>query len=108
MEVVLPKVTADILKIKGEFFNTKWCTVEPAMISHSHGQPTSYGRPLGNSPKWHFVYKRTSCEQPPVLKGHISCVTRVAAIAGFTVYSNTNNHKQSMRKSPVLKQEHLQ
>ena len=27
------------------------CTVEPAMSSHSFEQPTSYGRPLGHSPK---------------------------------------------------------
>ena len=26
-------------------------TVEPAMSSHSYEQPTSYGRPLGKSPK---------------------------------------------------------
>ena len=34
-----------------------WCTVEHGMSSHSYEQPTSYGRPLGHSPKWHFLYK---------------------------------------------------
>ena len=37
-------------------------TVESAMSSHSYEQPTSYGRPLGHSPKWHSVYKCTSYE----------------------------------------------
>ena len=32
-------------------------TVEPAMSSHSYEQPTSYGRLLGHSLKWHFLYK---------------------------------------------------
>ena len=58
-------------------------TVEPAMSSHSYEQPTSYGRPLGHSPNWHFVYKCTSHEQPPAFKGHIICVARVAAHSRF-------------------------
>ena len=51
--------------------------------SHSYEQATSYGRPLGHSPKWHFVYKCTSYELPLALKGHFSCVTRVAAHSRF-------------------------
>ena len=57
----------------------KYNIVEPAMSSHSYEQPTSYGRPLGHSPKWHFVFKCTSYEQPPAFKGHFSCVESVAA-----------------------------
>ena len=53
------------------------------MSSHSYEQPTSYGRPLGHSPKCHWVYKCTSYEQTPVLKGHIACVARVAAHRRF-------------------------
>ena len=49
---------------------------------------TSYGRPLGHFPKGHFLYKCTSYEQPPALKGHFSCVTKVAAKAGSTVSGN--------------------
>ena len=62
-------------------------TVEPAMSSHSYEQPTSYERPLGHSQKWHFLYKWTSYEQPPALKGHFSCVTRVAAHSRFNCIS---------------------
>ena len=53
--------------------------VELAMSSHSYEQPTCYGRPLGHPPKWHYVYKCTSYEQPPAFKGHFCCVARVAA-----------------------------
>ena len=35
--------------------------VESAMSSHSYEQPTSYGRSLGHSPKWHFLYN-----EPPM------------------------------------------
>ena len=48
----------------------------------------SYVRPLGHSPKWHFLYKWTSYEQPPALKSHFSCVIRVAAHSRFYCISN--------------------
>ena len=66
------------------------CTVKPAMSSHSYEQPISYGRPLGHSPKWHFVYKYTSDVQPPAIKGHFSCVARVTAHSRF--YCNVKLH----------------
>ena len=53
--------------------------VEHVMTSHSYEQPTSYGWPLGHSPKWHFLYELTFYEHPPAFKGHFSSVTRVAA-----------------------------
>ena len=64
----------------------KECTVEPAMSSHSYELPTSYGRPLGHSPKWHFLYKWPSYEQPPALKGHFSVSQGWLLIAGSTVF----------------------
>ena len=60
------------------------CTVQPAMSSHCNEQPTSYGRALGHSRKWHF-YKWTFYEQPPALKGHFSCSQGWLLIADFTV-----------------------
>ena len=60
-------------------------TVEPALSIHSFEQPTSYGRPLGHSTKWHFVYKWTSYEQPPALKGHFPVSQWWLLISGSTI-----------------------
>ena len=60
-------------------------TVEPAMSSHSYDQTTYYGRPLGHFPKWHFVYKITSYEQPPAWKATFLVSQGWLLIAGSTV-----------------------
>ena len=58
--------------------------VKRCMYSRTcYEQPTSYRRPLGHSPKWHFAYKSTLYEQPPALKGHFFCVAMVAAHSRF-------------------------
>ena len=49
------------------------------MRSNSYEQPTSSGRPLGQND----ILYITSYGQPPVLKGHVSCVARVAAHSRF-------------------------
>ena len=76
-------------------------TVEPAMSSHSYEQPTFYGRSLGNSPKWHFVYKCTSYEQPPAFNGHFFCVARVAAHSRFYCISKYSHPKKSFFQSEI-------
>ena len=40
--------------------------------------------------KWHFLYKLTFYEQPPAVKGHFSCVTRVAAYSRFYCSSSVS------------------
>ena len=59
-------------------------TVEPLLWAATllSSRPRMRGH-LVISQKWHFVYKWTSYEQPPVLKGHFSCVARVAAHSRF-------------------------
>ena len=75
------------------------------MSSHTPGW---LGGHLGHSPKWLFVYKLTSYVQLPVLKGHFSCVARVAAHSRFyfkqiSWFSNSSKiiHQRVFRKKIV-------